>query len=144
MDAHPDLLFEGVGISLPGRIDRVSRRVMFAPNLKWSNFDLKAVVEKATGMQVELDNADNACVLAEVRFGNAEKVRDMVVVTVSEGIGTGLFINGHLARGLHGLAGEFGHASLDPNGPVCSCGGRGCSGSLRIEPRCVELLPAIK
>ena len=126
MDAHPDLLFEGVGISLPGRIDPVSRRVMFAPNLKWSNFDLKGIVEKATGMQVELDNAANACVLAEVWFGNAEKVRDMVVVTVSEGIGTGLFINGHLARGLHGLAGEFGHVSLNPDGPVCSCGGRGC------------------
>lgn len=126
MEAHPDLWFEGVGISLPGRIDPLTSRVMFAPNLKWSNIDLKGIVEKETGMQVELDNAANACVLAEVWFGNAEKVRDLVVVTVSEGIGTGLFINGHLARGLHGLAGEFGHVSLDPNGPVCSCGGRGC------------------
>lgn len=126
MEAHPDLLFEGVGISLPGRIDPVTRRVMFAPNLNWVNFDLKGTVEKATGMQVEVENAANACVLAEVWFGNTEKVHDMVVVTVSEGIGTGLFINGHLARGLHGLAGEFGHVSLDPHGPTCSCGGRGC------------------
>jgi predicted NBD/HSP70 family sugar kinase len=126
MEAHPDLLFEGVGISLPGRIDPLTRRVMFAPNLKWSNFDLKQAVEKATGMQVELENAANACVLAEVWFGHTENVRDMVVVTVSEGIGTGLFINGHLARGLHGMAGEFGHVTLDANGPQCSCGSRGC------------------
>src|SRR5579883_2261027 len=105
MEAHPDLLFEGVGISLPGRIDPITRRIMFAPNLKWSNVDLKEMVEKATGMPVELENAANACVLAEVWFGNTEHVRDMVVVTVSEGIGTGLFINGHLARGLHGMAG---------------------------------------
>ncbi|HLH06179.1 MAG TPA: ROK family transcriptional regulator [Terriglobales bacterium] len=126
MEAHPDLLFEGVGISLPGRIDPITRRIMFAPNLKWSNVDLKEMVEKATGMPVELENAANACVLAEVWFGNTEHVRDMVVVTVSEGIGTGLFINGHLARGLHGMAGEFGHVSLDPDGPPCSCGARGC------------------
>jgi predicted NBD/HSP70 family sugar kinase len=77
-------------------------------------------------MQVEMENAANACVLAEVWFGHGEIVRDLVVVTVSEGIGTGIFVNNHLAKGLNGLAGEFGHVPLDPNGPQCSCGGRGC------------------
>jgi len=53
-------------------------------------------------------------------------VRDLVVVTVSEGIGTGIFLNGQLMRGTHGMAGEFGHVSLDPEGPKCTCGGKGC------------------
>jgi predicted NBD/HSP70 family sugar kinase len=73
-----------------------------------------------------MENAANACVLAEVWFGGQEIVRDLVVVTVSEGIGTGLFVNHHLATGLNGLAGEFGHVSLDASGPLCSCGQRGC------------------
>jgi predicted NBD/HSP70 family sugar kinase len=126
MEAHPELLFEGIGVSLPGRVDETTQRIVFAPNLKWPEFDLKAPIEEATGMQVEMENAANACVLAEVWFGHGEIVRDLVVVTVSEGIGTGIFVNHHLAKGLNGLAGEFGHVPLDPNGPQCSCGSFGC------------------
>ena len=126
MQTHPHMIFEGIGISLPGRFDQKTKRVVFAPNLKWPEFDFKAAIEKATGMRVDLENAANACVLAEVWFGHGEKIRDLVVVTVSEGVGTGVFTNGQLARGLNGMAGEFGHVSLDPNGPPCSCGGRGC------------------
>lgn len=126
VQAHPKLVFEGIGISLPGRYDESTKRVVFAPNLKWKEFDLKSSIEKATGLSVDMENAANACVLAEVWFGHAEKVRDMVVVTVSEGIGTGIFLNGQLMRGTHGMTGEFGHVSLDPSGPACTCGGRGC------------------
>jgi len=126
MQAHPELVFEGIGISLPGRFDQTTKSVVFAPNLKWPEFDFKGAIEKATGMRVELENAANACALAEVWFGHAERMQDFVVVTVSEGVGTGVFVNGELARGLNGMAGEFGHVPLDPNGPLCSCGGRGC------------------
>jgi predicted NBD/HSP70 family sugar kinase len=126
MESHPELVFEGIGISLPGRVDAATDRIVFAPNLKWPEFNLKAPLERATGMQVEMENAANACVLAEVWFGEGEMVRDLVVVTVSEGIGTGIFLNHHLATGLNGMAGEFGHVPLDPSGPTCSCGGRGC------------------
>lgn len=126
IEMHPDLAFEGVGISLPGRFDQLTQRVVFAPNLKWREFDLKGPIEKATRLRVELENAANACVLAEIWFGHTEHIRDLVVVTVSEGIGTGIFTNGQLARGLSGMAGEFGHVPLDPSGPPCTCGGRGC------------------
>jgi len=126
METHPELVFEGVGISLPGRFDQTSQRLMFAPNLNWPDYDFKGVIERATGMRVELENAANACVLAEVWFARTEKIHDMAVVTVSEGIGTGIFTNGQLARGLNWMAGEFGHVSLDPNGPPCTCGNRGC------------------
>jgi predicted NBD/HSP70 family sugar kinase len=125
-DVHSSLVFEGVGISLPGRFSEKTQRFVFAPNLGWPEFDLKGAIEKVTGMRVDLENAANACVLAEVWFGHQERVRDFVVVTVSEGIGTGVFANGQLVRGADGMAGEFGHVSLDPNGPACTCGGRGC------------------
>ncbi|HKD81554.1 MAG TPA: ROK family transcriptional regulator [Candidatus Angelobacter sp.] len=126
MKSTPDLLFEGIGISLPGRVDHATRRVVFAPNLKWRDFDFHAAIEAGTGMRVELENAANACVLAEVWFGSMDRVRDLVVLTVSEGIGTGLFVNGHLSGGSKGMAGEFGHVPLDPDGPACACGRRGC------------------
>lgn len=126
IESHPDLVFEGIGISVPGRYNEARERVVFAPNLKWSEFDLRQPLEKELGIRVELENAANACVLAEVWFGHAEKTRDMVVVTVSEGLGVGIFSDGHLVRGLNGMAGEFGHVPLDLEGPGCSCGGRGC------------------
>jgi predicted NBD/HSP70 family sugar kinase len=126
MQGYPELNFAGIGITLPGRLDRVNQHLVFAPNLKWPECDLKSAIEQATNLRVELENAANACVLAEVWFGHTEKIRDMVVVTVAEGLGTGVFTNGQLARGLNGMAGEFGHVSVDPDGPQCGCGGRGC------------------
>jgi predicted NBD/HSP70 family sugar kinase len=126
VDAHPDLVFEGIGINVPGRFDEAKQRVVFAPNLRWPAFDFKGAIATATGMRVELENAANACVLGEIWFGQADEIRDMVVVTVSEGVGAGVLTNGQLARGLNSVSGEFGHAPLDPDGPPCSCGGRGC------------------
>jgi predicted NBD/HSP70 family sugar kinase len=116
---------EGIGVSLPGRVEHGSGRLVFAPNLKWPEFDLRAPLEKASGLEVELENAANACALAAVWFDQVQS-RNLVVVTVSEGIGTGLLVNGRLARGWSGLAGEFGHVPLDPTGPPCGCGSRGC------------------
>jgi len=127
MQLHSDREFEGIGISLSGRFDLANQHVVFVPNLKWSEFDLKGPIEEATGIRVELENAANACVLAEVWFGHAaEKLSDSVVLTVAEGVGTGIFSNGQLVRGANGMAGEFGHVSLDPEGPECACGRRGC------------------
>jgi len=116
---------EGIGISLPGRVEPGSGRLVFAPNLKWTEFDIAEAVQKATGFDVEMENAANACVLAAVWFDHVES-RNLVVVTVSEGIGAGVLVNGRLARGFSGMAGEFGHVPLDPDGPLCSCGSHGC------------------
>jgi predicted NBD/HSP70 family sugar kinase len=124
--SRPETIFEGIGISLPGRFDQESRKLVFAPNLNWPEVDLKTPFERATGLDVELENAANACVLSEVWFGERDGIQNLVVVAVAEGVGTGIFLNGQLARGLHGAAGEFGHVSLDPSGPACTCGGRGC------------------
>lgn len=124
--AYADKTFMGVGISVPGRLDPDTHRLLFAPNLKWQGFDLKGAMERATGLSVELENDANACLLAEMWFGEMEGVRDAVMVAIGEGVGTGVLANGHLIRGKSGMAGEFGHISLDPAGPLCGCGNKGC------------------
>ena len=117
---------EGIGISLPGRVDSATQRLIFAPNLRWSDFDLKGAIEKEAGLAVKMENAATACLLAELLFGRLNGIRDAVLVTVSEGVGTGVFANGQIITGSHGMAGEFGHNSLDPSGLECACGRRGC------------------
>jgi predicted NBD/HSP70 family sugar kinase len=127
MRAYPKNSYEGIGVSLPGRIDSSSHRLIFAPNLGWIDLDLKTPLEKATGLPVELENAANACALAELWSGrNCEGVSNLVAVTVSDEIGVGMIINGQLLRGSTGAAGEFGHVSLVPGGPACRCGNSGC------------------
>jgi predicted NBD/HSP70 family sugar kinase len=127
MAAHPELNFEGIGVSLPGRVDLQSHKLVFAPNLPWQNLDLKNPLERATRLPVGLENAANACALAEIWCGRqANSVRNLIAVTVSEGIGTGIIVDGQLVRGATGMAGEFGHVSLDENGRRCNCGNTGC------------------
>jgi predicted NBD/HSP70 family sugar kinase len=124
--ALPRKSIEGIGISLPGRVDPETQRLIFAPNLHWPDFDLKKVIEKTMGLPVKMANAATACLLAELTFRRIDGVRDIVLVTVSEGVGTGVFANGQLISGNRGMAGEFGHVPLDPSGPRCSCGRKGC------------------
>jgi predicted NBD/HSP70 family sugar kinase len=124
---RPELTCEGIGVSLPGRVDLASQRLVFAPNLDWCNFDLKTPLEEATGLPVELENAANACALSEIWFGRrSESAQDLVALTVSEGIGTGLVLNHQLVRGSTGVAGEFGHTTIVENGLQCACGNKGC------------------
>jgi predicted NBD/HSP70 family sugar kinase len=123
---HPAKSFEGVGISLPGRVDATSRALRFAPNLPWLGFDIKGAFERGTGLPVELDNEANACLLAEIWFGRMDGVRNAVLVSVTEGVGTGLLANGQLLYGSDGMAGEYGHLPLNIDGPRCGCGARGC------------------
>jgi predicted NBD/HSP70 family sugar kinase len=123
---HSDKSFDGVGISLPGRADPELKKPIFAPNVNWPVQSIKSRIHRATGLRVEIDNVANACALSEVWFGDSDGIQDLVVVNVSEGIGTGIFSNGRLLRGANGMAGEFGHVEMEPNGHPCGCGGRGC------------------
>jgi predicted NBD/HSP70 family sugar kinase len=123
---HPQKSFEGIGVSLPGRVCPDSQSLIFAPNLKWPRYDIKKAIERATRMKVELGNAANACLLSELWFGHMDGVRNAVLLTISEGIGAGVLANGQLVTGHLGMAGEVGHIPLDPNGLQCACGSRGC------------------
>src|SRR6516162_6538954 len=127
MKQHPMMAYEGIGVSLPGRVDLSSQKFIFAPNLGWHEEDLKERLERATGLPADLENEANACALSEFWFGrHSDSVSNLIAVAVSEGIGVGMILNGQIVRGPSGLAGEFGHVSINENGPKCGCGNRGC------------------
>lgn len=123
---YKEKTFEGIGVSIPGRVDPVTHRLLIAPNLKWDGFDIKSALEKEMGLQVEIENDANACLLSELWSGHLEGVRDAVLIAVSEGLGTAILAGGQIQSGFNGLAGEFGHIPMDRRGPLCGCGMRGC------------------
>lgn len=125
-EASPSKSFGGIGISLPGRVDPTTQRLIFAPNLKWPEVDLKSAMELESGLPVELENAANACLTAELWLGELDGVKNAVLITVSEGLGSGILAGGQIISGEHGMAGEFGHIPLDSTGPRCGCGQNGC------------------
>lgn len=122
----PRKSIEGIGISLPGRVNPVTQRLIFAPNLKWPDFDIKKMIETKMGLPVIMENDATACLAAELTFARMDGVRDAVLVAVGEGVGTCVLTNGQLVSGHNGMAGEFGHVPLDPAGPRCGCGKKGC------------------
>jgi predicted NBD/HSP70 family sugar kinase len=126
IQTHAGRIIEGIGICLPGRTDPNAKDLIFAPNLRWPIVSLKAKIERASGLRVEMDNVANACALSEVWFSESAQMEDLVVVEVSEGLGTGIFVNGAIARGKDGMAGEFGHIQMVDDGPQCNCGNHGC------------------
>ena len=142
--ANKERSFDGIGISLPGRLNGPSGKhnpgrpqrdpLIFAPNVHWPIAQITSRVEQATGLRVVADNVANACALSEVWFGDSDGMHDLVVANISEGLGTGIFANGRILRGEGGSAGEFGHVQLDPNGLTCGCGSRGCWETLAANP----------
>jgi predicted NBD/HSP70 family sugar kinase len=120
------LVFHGVGVAVSGRVDPRTERLVFAPNSLWMHVDLRGEIQRVLGRQVEIDNAANASVISEKWFGECADVPNLIAISVSEGIGTGLLVDGRLLRGEDGLAGEFGHMAFDESGPQCGCGNRGC------------------
>ncbi len=123
---HGEMVCEGMGVSVAGRVDAAGRLV-FAPNMKWSPVALKQLLESAVGLPVVIENAASACALAELWFGRQpDDVKHLAAVTVSEGVGVGLLVNGQLIHGHDAMAGEFGHVTLEDSGPPCLCGKRGC------------------
>lgn len=123
---HANHTFVGAGFSVPGRIDTRTQRLIHAPNLEWKGFDVKGFVEEHLKLPVEMENAANACLLSELWFGRMDGIRDAVLVTIAEGVGASILANGHLVTGHGGLAGEFGHIPVEPDGLTCGCGRKGC------------------
>jgi predicted NBD/HSP70 family sugar kinase len=120
---------EGVGVVAPGMVDPGTGVVLHAPTLGWRNVDLRRRLAAATGLAVQIENVGRACALArawEAR-STAAPVRNLVFVSVAEGVGVGIVVNGELLRGKHNIAGEFAHMPISIDaGPTCSCGAVGC------------------
>jgi predicted NBD/HSP70 family sugar kinase len=124
--ARRDLVFQGAGVSVSGRVDQKTHNLLFSPNAPWPQIDLHKELSAALKMSVEMENAANACLFAERWFGQFGDISNMIAISVSEGIGAGIMVDGRLLRGRDDLAGEFGHMPFDESGPVCGCGNKGC------------------
>ena len=123
---HSDKRFEGAGLSVPGRVDPRTNRLSLVPNLPWRDVDVSGPLSARLGIRVELENDANACLLSELWFGRVDRIRNAVLIAISEGVGTAILAEGRLITGRDGLAGEFGHICVDPDGPPCGCGKLGC------------------
>ncbi len=124
--AYGDRIFQGLGVSVSGRVDQKTHRLLFSPNAPWTQIDLHAELQRVLETPVEMENAANACLFSERWFGKFSDVANMLVVSVSEGIGAGMLVDGRVMRGRDDMAGEFGHMPLEESGPVCGCGNVGC------------------
>ncbi|GLY18616.1 glucokinase [Kineosporia sp. NBRC 101677] len=116
----------GVGIGAAGFVDADRARVLFAPHLSWRNEPLRDGVAAAVGLPVIVENDANAAAWAEWRFGAGRAESRLVMVTLGTGIGGGIVTDGAIQRGRYGMAGEFGHMVVVPDGRRCECGNRGC------------------
>lgn len=119
---------EGLGVVVPGMVDQRTGRILNAPALGWRNVDIRTKLAAATGLPVQIENSARACALAQLWLENGESSagHNFVYISVSDGIGVGIVVNGELLRGRDYIAGEFGHMPLNLDGPRCMCGATGC------------------
>ena len=120
--------FTGIGVAVPGMVERPSMRVLHAPTLGWHDVDLRGMLARATGLNVEIENSGRVCAVGQLWAMHAGDgpAGDFVFVSASDGLGVGVSFQREVLRGRHNLAGEFGHLLLSMDGPKCSCGSNGC------------------
>jgi len=113
---------------VPGMVDPGGGHVLHAPTLGWRDVNLRDPLSVALGIPVHIENSGKACALAQLWATRSDVIAsgNSVFVSVSDGVGTGIVVNGEVLRGRHNTAGEFGHVPLNIDGPRCSCGATGC------------------
>lgn len=117
----------GLGVGSPGTLDLQNGVVLFSPNLPgWRDIPLRRMIEEDIGLPCVLDNDANVAALAEHWAGAGKGASSLVLLTLGTGIGAGIVLDGRIWHGGNGVAGEVGHVSINPDGPVCGCGNRGC------------------
>jgi glucokinase-like ROK family protein len=116
----------GIGIALPGLVDWHTGVIRFLPDYQWEKVNLRDLVHKKIDHPTYIENTANSLTLAEQWFGEGRGVDNFIVVTLEYGVGMGIIINGQLYRGHKGAAGEFGHTTIETDGPLCLCGQKGC------------------
>ena len=118
---------EGIGVVVPGMVDQRTGRILNAPTLGWTGVDIRDRIVALTGLPVQIENSARACALAQLWLERGDsRTHSFAYVTISDGVGVGVVINGELLRGHDYIAGEFGHLPLNVDGPRCMCGARGC------------------
>jgi len=117
---------EGVGIGVPGVVDKNLSMIYYCTNLGWYDQNLGKALSDALGIPVFIDNDANLAALAEVEAGALSSVKNAVMLTLGTGIGGGVAVDGHILRGSHGLGSEIGHMIIGENFYDCNCGNNGC------------------
>ena len=115
-----------IAAGAPGVINQETGVVLFSPNLPWRNYNIRKPIEKEFGCPFYIGNDVNVGVLGEYKYGAARGYKNVVGLFVGTGMGGGLILNGELFTGNKFKAAEYGHMILDPEGPLCNCGQRGC------------------
>ena len=115
-----------VGIGAAGFVAADRATVAFAPHLSWRDEPLRAALARRVAVPITVDNDANAAAWAEWKFGAARGETHVLIVNLGTGIGGGIVTDGHVQRGRFGIAGEFGHMQVVPNGLRCECGNKGC------------------
>ena len=115
-----------IAAGAPGVIDQDKGVVLFSPNLPWKNYNIRKPIEDEFGCPFYIGNDVNVGVLGEYKYGAAKGYKNVVGLFVGTGMGGGLILNGELFTGNKFKAAEYGHMILDPEGPLCNCGQRGC------------------
>jgi glucokinase len=129
----------GVGIGIPGLVNRKTNRIEVMTNLPaLAEVDLIGELERETDLPIALDNDANSAAYGELQAGAARGHREVFFVTLGTGIGSGLIMNGQIYRGAAGFAGEFGHMTIDPEGIECACGNIGCLETIASGPNIVR------
>lgn len=118
--------FIGCGLSIPGILDRNTRKIVIAPNLSWNEVDLGSKVAEALDMPTYIENEAMCSAICEHWIGKCSSIENFVCINIESGIGAGIFISDSMYRGFSGSAGEIGHLIVEENGRVCGCGNRGC------------------
>jgi glucokinase len=117
----------GIGIGVPGIIDMETGMVRESPNLPdWADYPVRTEIESRLGTRVMLENDANSAAFGEKWLGVAKDVDDMAMLTLGTGVGGGLVLGGRIWHGMAGMAAEFGHTTVEPDGALCGCGNRGC------------------
>lgn len=125
----------GLGLSVPGLIDADRGVSVFAPNIPgWTNIPIAQAFEDEFPLSCWVENDARAMAIGEAMFGAGRGYDNILCVNVGRGIGAGVIINGEIYRGKQGGAGELGHMTIDPNGPVCPCGNQGCLEAMAAGP----------
>lgn len=119
----------GIGIGMPGILDTQKGMVLFSPNFQWENIDLITPLRKQLKIQdlyIQLENSNRALALGEYYFGAGKDSGYMVCINLGYGIGSAIISGGDFYTGSSGTSGEFGHITVEKDGPLCTCGNNGC------------------
>jgi len=126
----------GVGLGMHGAVDETMGLLRHAPHLGWRNIDVAALVRTQfagsplAGVPLAMQNEANVAALGEFEFSGLSSINPLVYLSIGYGVGAGVIVGDRLLTGLHGFAGEVGHAILQADGPLCRCGRRGCADAL--------------